>query len=87
MAGDAVKVAPDVYKVILENERVRVLDVRTQPGGTSEMHGHPDMVGYAVADCTWIPTSPNGQADRVEIKAGETFFLEACEHRAEEPAP
>lgn len=52
MARDAVVIAPDVYKVAFENERVRVLDTRTAPGGTSEMHGHPEMVGYAVTDCT-----------------------------------
>lgn len=28
MAEDAVKVAPHVYKVALENDRVRVLDTR-----------------------------------------------------------
>ena len=84
MPGDAVKIAPDVYKVVLENERVRVLDVRTKPGDTSAMHGHPDMVGYAVSDCTWMLTPPNGEPARVELKAGETFFLETVEHTAED---
>ena len=84
MAGDAVVIAPDVYKVVFENERVRVLDTRTAPGGTSEMHGHPEMVGYAVTDCTWVLTSPDGEEVRVDLKAGETFFLPATEHKAED---
>ena len=84
MAEDTVKIAPDVYKVVLENERVRVLDTRTRPGGKSEMHGHSEMVGYAVTDCTGILTSPDGEEARVELKAGETFFLPATEHRAED---
>ena len=48
------------------------------------MHGHPDMVGYAVSDCTWLLTSPDGEAARVELKAGEVFFLPPTEHTAED---
>ncbi len=84
MADDAAKVAPHIYKVVLENERVRVLEVKTSPGGKSDMHHHPDMVGYAVTDCTWLLTSPSGEPDRVELKAGETFYLPAVDHRAED---
>ena len=32
MAEDAVKVAPDVYKVLFENEKVRVLEVEMEQG-------------------------------------------------------
>lgn len=48
MPEDAVKVAPHVYKPIFENDRVRVLDTRMKPGDKTEMHGHPDVVVYAV---------------------------------------
>ncbi|MDA1127253.1 MAG: cytoplasmic protein [Chloroflexi bacterium] len=82
MAGDGALIAPDVYKVILENDRVRVLDTRTKPGATSQMHGHPDMVGYAITACTWGLTGPDGETVRVEIPAGETFYLDAVEHSA-----
>ena len=40
MDYDAVSVAPEVYRVIFENERVRVLDVTAEPGEKSPMHGH-----------------------------------------------
>ena len=76
MPEDAVKIAHDVYKVVLE--------VKTSPGGKSEMHHHPDLVGFAVSDCTWILTGPDGEANRVELKAGETFYLPAVDHRAED---
>jgi hypothetical protein len=46
------------------------------------MHHHPDMAGYAVSDCSWDLTSPEGETVRVEIKAGETFFLDAVDHSA-----
>ena len=48
--ADAVSVAPDVYSVMFENDRVRVLAIRTDAGASSEMHSHPDMVLYAVSD-------------------------------------
>ena len=84
MAGDATQVAPGVYKVVLENDRVRVLDVRTNPGDTTALHHHPDMVGYAISDCTWNLASPGGETVKVAIKAGETFYLEAVDHEAED---
>ncbi len=51
--ADAVSVAPDVYTVMFENDRVRVLAIKTDPGGSSELHSHPDMVLYSVSDCKW----------------------------------
>ncbi len=41
MAQDAAVVAPEVYKVLFENERVRILEWRDQPGQKSAMHSHP----------------------------------------------
>ena len=41
MAGDAVSVAPNLYKVLFENDRMRILDTRYGPGVKSEMHSHP----------------------------------------------
>jgi hypothetical protein len=38
MPGDAITVAPHLYKVLLDNDRVRVLEVRAQPGVTSALH-------------------------------------------------
>ena len=48
MPGDAVKIAPNAYKVVFENDRVRVLESRMSPGSKSEMHSHPAVVGIGV---------------------------------------
>lgn len=82
MAGDAVKVAPHVYTVVLENDKVRVLDTKTDAGASSEMHSHPNMVGYAISDCSWDLTGPDGTTARVEVPAGATFYLDAVDHSA-----
>ena len=71
--GDAVQIAPPVYKVVLENEHVRVLDTRTGPGDSSEMHIHPNMVGYAISDCTWDLTGPDGPTVLVPAKPVRPF--------------
>ena len=83
MAGrDAVQIAPHVYKVVLENEHVRVLDTRTGPGDSSEMNSHPNMVGYAISDCTWDLTGPDDTTVLVAVNVGETFSLDAVDHSA-----
>jgi hypothetical protein len=33
--GDAAQVSPEVYKVVFENARVRVLDLHVRPGAKS----------------------------------------------------
>jgi quercetin dioxygenase-like cupin family protein len=38
---DAMTVAPDHHRVLLENDRVRVLDTHLAPGDTTPVHEHP----------------------------------------------
>ncbi len=80
MADDAVSVSPEVYRVLLENPRVRVLEIKTEPGDRSGMHSHPDMVVYAVSDCTWRLSAPGEEDVEVQIQADEVFFQEATTH-------
>ena len=42
MAEHAATVAPHAYRVLFENERVRLLEVSMEPGSSTEMHSHPD---------------------------------------------
>ena len=84
MAEDAVKIAPHVYKSVLENDRVRVLEIHTKAGETSALHSHPGMVLYAVTNCDWDLTGPDGDAMETHIPQGQTIFLDATTHRAED---
>jgi hypothetical protein len=47
--NDPVQVAPHVYSVLFENDRVRVLDVRMAPGG-----GRPAIL-TPTRSGTWCP--------------------------------
>lgn len=79
---DAVSIAPDVYSVVLENDRVRVLEIRTKPGQSSSLHSHPDMVLYAITDCDWRLATESGEPADVHISQGDSMFLEAVAHTA-----
>ena len=59
-----------------------VLVTRTGPDDSPEMHSHPNMVGYAISDCTWTLTGPDGTTVLVAGKVGETFYSDAVDHSA-----
>ena len=80
--ADSIAVAPDIYSVKLENDRVRVLEIRTRPGQSSVLHSHPDMVLYAVTDCDWRLGSESEETVDVHIPQGDSLFLEAVTHTA-----
>ncbi len=80
--ADSVAIAPDVYTVALENDRVRVLEIKTKPGQSSELHSHPDMVLYAVTDCDWKLGGESGDPVDVNIPKGLSMFLDATTHTA-----
>ena len=44
MPADPTITDPGLYRVIFENDRVRVLEYRDRPGDRTSRHGHPDTV-------------------------------------------
>ena len=83
MAGDAVEVAPQAYKVMFENERVRVLENHSKPGDKTGTHSHPALVGIAVTGGKFRFTRADGQPVEAELKAGEVLYMDAVEHATE----
>ncbi|MDH5616494.1 MAG: hypothetical protein OEY62_08140 [Acidimicrobiia bacterium] len=65
--------------VVFENERVRVLDVRADPGSESPMHSHPDSVMYA-RECGRDPDSHTRRprAPRGSVCRGDFGFAPYC---------
>lgn len=59
---DAVVAAPDHHKVLLENERVRVLSSNVPPGETVPLHTHryPSVV-YILSDSDFIRYDAEGR--------------------------
>jgi quercetin dioxygenase-like cupin family protein len=77
---DSARVAPKNVKVLLENNRVRVLEVRIKPGEKIPMHSHPAHLTYALSDAKGQYTSPDGSSSISEAKTSGVFWSEPVIH-------
>lgn len=82
-AQDAVHTDGDKYRVVLENDCVRVLDYKDLPGEKTHPHRHPDFVLYALSAFKRTLTLPDGKVLRREFKAGDAMWSEAQTHTGE----
>jgi quinol monooxygenase YgiN/quercetin dioxygenase-like cupin family protein len=82
-AQDPLPLYPKNYNVIVENDRVRVLDFKLRKGGTESSHSHPAHVVYVVAPFKIRFTFPDGRTAIREAKAGDVLFSEAVTHATE----
>lgn len=69
--------------VKFENDRVRVLELRLQPGESEEQHTHPDYVLYALTDYRIKNTSADGTVRVFERKRGDVFWGKPVTHGGE----
>ena len=79
MERDPVVTNPGLYRVVMENERVRVLEYRDQPGDRTTPHGHPDSVMYTLSSFRRRLASGDREVER-DIPAGTAMWLAAQEH-------
>lgn len=82
-AEDPVKLAPEMYKVAIDNAEVRALDIRVQPGGKVAMHSHPASVLTAYTPCKMRFTGADGKSADVEFKPGDIVWRDAESHAGE----
>lgn len=71
---------PDLYQVVWENDRVRVLEYRDTPGDATHLHGHPDSVMVTLSAFQRVITA-DGREVPVELPAGRARWLDAQEHQ------
>lgn len=62
------------YKVVLENDQVRVLEYRDLPGEKTQQHRHPAFVLYAVGAFKRKIHLPDGKVLMREFKAGDVMY-------------
>ena len=79
-AQDAVQTDGDKYKVIFENECVRVLDYKDQPGQTTRQHKHPAFVLYALGPFKRSITLPDGKVLQRQFKDGDVMWSDSQTH-------
>jgi len=76
LAQDALKVAPNHYKVLLENDHVRVIENTLPPGAKDEMHTHPSGWYYVTKPGTMKVVHADGKTEIWKAKAGESGWLQ-----------
>lgn len=77
---DPVPVFPGNYKVMIENDRVRVMDFKLRKGDSEEFHAHPAHVLYVLRGFKIMFKFPDGRTAIRETKAGDVLFSEAVTH-------
>lgn len=83
-AQDSVAVAPQLHKVLIDNDKVRVLEVTLKPGDKIPMHSHPG--GYVSISATGSKArfvTPDGKSADREMKANDPVWSDAVTHTAE----
>jgi beta-alanine degradation protein BauB len=73
---------PALYQVIFENDRVRVLQYRDEPGDGTHVHRHPDSVMVTLSAFRRRVTAGDRSVD-IEVRAGEARWLGAQVHAGE----
>jgi hypothetical protein len=79
MSEDPVISNPDLYRVVFENARVRVLEYLDQPGDATRPHSHPDSVMYTLTSFS-RRLSADGREIDVQLPANQVRWLSAQEH-------
>ena len=81
MSQDPVPTYPDNYKVLAENDRVRVLDFKLRKGAKENFHSHPAAVTYVLAPFKIRFTFPDGTTRIREAKAGDCLLWRSLRSR------
>lgn len=81
---DVLKAAPDAYKLLFENDKVRVMEINLKPGQKAPMHDHPDNhVVYVVKDARFRLSFPDGKSQNIDLKSGNVVWMDAGQHETE----
>jgi hypothetical protein len=86
LAQDAARTNARSYKVVFENDRVRVLEYVSRPGlgicGRGR-HSHPAHLNVLLTDAKAKIITPDGKTVIGQNKAGDVFWEEAVTHTVE----
>jgi len=80
-AQDAAQVDPEHYKVVVDNEKVRVLRINYEPGEESVMHSHPEGVVVFMSDSKGEMKTESGESLDMDMKKGDIMWTEEAKHQ------
>jgi quercetin dioxygenase-like cupin family protein len=73
---DGLVSSPENFKLLLENEHVRVLQYTLLPGALDHWHTHPPRVGYVLSVAKIRVTEADGSTHDYDEKTGDTYWGE-----------
>ncbi len=79
VVSDPVESNPDLYRVVFENDRVRVLEYLDSPGDRTQPHEHPDSVMVTLSSFSRRLWTGDRQVE-LDLPAFEARWLDAQEH-------
>jgi quercetin dioxygenase-like cupin family protein len=80
LAQDPVKVDAAHYKVVFENQSVRVLRIDYAPGSKSTMHQHPDSIVIPLSTSKVTFATPDGKSIDQELASEAAMYSPAGTH-------
>ena len=83
MAKQLAKAAPEVSRVLFENDRVRVVELNVKKGTKVGMHTHPAYFAYAVTSFEYKSTSAAGKSERRKVKESGVDWRDSETHTVE----
>jgi len=79
-AQDMAVTAGKNAKVVLDNDKVRVIEVNLPPGGTTGMHSHGDNLVIAISGGMATQTLADGSTRPLNTKPGEVRWSDPVTH-------
>jgi len=73
---DALKASPENFKLLLENDHVRVLEYTLKPGSKDQTHTHPPKSSYIVTGGKLKVNLENGDSLIFDEKAGTASWMD-----------
>ncbi|MFP5313685.1 MAG: cytoplasmic protein [Actinomycetes bacterium] len=77
--ADPIAVNPQHYRLVFENNRVRVLEYSDGPGDSTGAHSHPDSVMVTLSSFSRRLRSGEREVE-VDLPAGQARWLNAQDH-------
>ncbi len=84
-ALDPVAVAPHIYSLKFQNERLRVLRQTIRSGETQPLHAHPDRLMVYLQTCGWLEDDGAGGQRMQQYKIGDVVWAPAETHGGDTP--
>jgi hypothetical protein len=83
-AQDPTRLAPESYKVLLENSQLRAIEYRLKPGEKEPMHSHPcGVFVFFLSEAKIKTTFPDGKTVEASNTVGDALWRNPITHTGE----